>query len=262
MPSSNVYSAAKYVAKQYLGQDRYRFVKSVGNALLSTAPGKTVTPSTAKIVKATKLGKYLDKTFERKCGVEIKRYQTSGQTYAIGTSFGTGTGTCMPGDLAIASGTLDDERVGNTIEIKRIRLNYKLSINAASTLPVDVRLMFVKLHQNAGSAPTGSQLLWDATNIRSLRYDQKEATRSYTVLKEMKFQLTPASLGSGRSVINFSWNYTPKGCHRVTWLDSDSTGAVTNLVYGQIYVYSIYETAGVAGAPALVSYLEYEYTDV
>lgn len=261
---SNFNSMLKTAAKTFVpgAYNHYKNYKPVLDQLMSRSSLKQAKLSTAKALKSTSMGRYLDKTYVKKCGVEVKHYQNNSATFAIGTSFGTGTGTVQPQDLAIPTGLQDSNRTGNTIELKALKCNFTLTINAASTLPVRVRLMMVRLGQNAGSPPTGGQLLWSPADIRSLRFDKREVNRSYTILSEKNFLLTPTALGSGRSRIDFSWNYFPKGCHEVVWLDTDTTGAVANITKGQIYFYSMYETAGVAGAPALTQFCEYQYSDI
>jgi len=163
----------------------------------------------------------------------------------------------------IPQNTTDSGRIGDTLEIKDVKINFTFSSNAISTRDVRMRLFLVKCGQTTpGGSPPTTDILWDATDIRSGIRDKREQVGGvpFTILKEWNFTLQPPPVaGIDTKYLNFE--YRPKGCHSVTWTDADVGGLTANLIDGSLRLFGMYETFGAAGAPMTNIWQEFSYVD-
>jgi len=252
---ANVQSA--YSAyNRYRGGDYKGAISDVASLMVpSTASAARKTAAT--VLKSTKLKKYLDRTYEKKCGVEVKSYDIA-YVNALTTTLTDFQDD--PYNLAIPQGTNDESRIGNQIEIKKVL--YKISFNAdpAATATTRMRLFLVKCGKNAGSVASPNEILYAITNIRSPRTMSDQKVSPFTILKEWNIKISNVDAGNDRYELNYV--YTPKGCHLVTYASSDTTGAQTSILEGQLVLYGMYENFGGAFAPGFHSYTRYEFVDV
>jgi len=215
----------------------------------------------SQAIKNTKLKSYLDKTYAKKCGVEVKHYQTSGGVVTNTTLL---NGINFPQDILIPQNTTDTGRIGDTIEIKEVQMNFSFQSGPASTRDTRMRCFLVKTGQTApGLVPVVTDILWDATNMRSGVKDKREHTglTTFTILKEWNFTLQPPGVaGIDTKYLNFT--YRPKGCHSITWTDADTTGAAANVIDGHLCFYSMYETFGAISAPVITIWQEFSFVDL
>ena len=230
-------------------------------SLLGAAAGKVtakLTPSVA--LKGTKLKSYLDKTYAKKCGVEVKHYQNILPPIAPGTTLSSLSE--YPSSLFVPQNLTDSGRVGNTIEVKSLKLRMTVAANALATQSTRVRMFLVKMGQvGPGVTVPPSQLLWLPGSIRSPQVLKDETTIPFTVLKEWAFDLSPLNTnGNDRRDITFT--YVPKTCHHIVWQDVDTTGDIVNITNGAIVLYAMFETFGLVAAPLVYQNHEFDYIDI
>lgn len=243
-------AAAGYVSRRY-GSTAGNYAQQAANYLFSSEGNKKrLTP--AKALGGTKMRSYLDSRYQRKCGVEVK------QIYAA-TATGTPTttlATLVSPTVGIAQGLTNSTRIGDAIEIKKLRMRFTFIGGATSTANSTVRVIIVKQNEMSGAAATSSDILQTTTDIRS--YYAQDKNESFTVLLDRKFEVTPVSTNDGKTRYTFEWNYRPKHCHSVQWVTGDTTGVIGNMIKGNINVKTMYESVG-AIAPRIDfnSYLEY-----
>jgi len=234
----------------------------VVGSLLGSAPGTTAAiakpPTPAQALKGTKLKRYLDRTYQKKCGLEVKHYE---QTTGVGP-MGGGTLALFqqfPADGQVAQDVQETSRIGDSIEIKSLDLNFTVECGAGVAVPQRVRMIVLKLGVlPAGTVPSTIQILENNGNIRSGYLTKDEMTIPFTVLKEWDFTVYP-NPNNTQTRRDISWHYRPKGCHSVTWTDTDAGGFVANITDGAICMYTIVEGGGVP--PTYASWHRLEWVD-
>lgn len=259
------YKSAKRYAKNalvpYVGQKGAKYVvKQTEDALFrKSAKNAKITPAVA--LKGTPLKSYLDRSYQKKCGIEVKHYQSTNNT-TLGTTAVALSGLAFPLNNTIALGTSDYTRTGASIEIKKIRMRCTLQQNSACTTSTKVILLLVKCGNQAsgGALPNANQIFFDPTNVRSEYLDRRERNCTFTIVSRKDILLSNTSFtNSDRK--DFVWDYNPKTCSIVTWTDSDTAGSSSNVLSGALQVYAFYETLGTAGAPTLYWQYEFQYID-
>lgn len=241
-----------------LGQMAYGYVKANAGALTSQAArlllpklsGSQLRPAAA--LKGTALRSYMDATYEKKCGVEIKQNDLIGS----GTLTTTLANYLNP-YTAIAQGLTDTNRLGNSIEVKRCTMTFDFYAGAASTTATIVRFIVVKQGKMPGAVVPITDILQFSGDIRSpkaLNNDQ-----SYTVLKDVTFKLASLTGGETDSFKRIKWTYKPKKCHRLVYIQTGATGGITEMIQGNVSVYALYQGAT---APTFDYYSRAEYADI
>lgn len=213
------------------------------------APGA----SPATVVSGTRLASYLDKRYERKCGVEVKQVQN----FTLGTALSTTLTHLTNPFSAISQGTNDVTRVGSSIEVKSLRLRMNVKAGAASATPSMVRLLILKQQVMQGAVPAVGSILETTSSVMSPYTLDK--TRSYTILKDVVFKLGGNTQGFTNAIKSIKWDYRPKHCHQIKYLQAAATGAVSDMTYGNIAIYIMYEGTT---APTVDYYTRANYIDV
>jgi len=258
---SPIFKAGKYVVKSAYPQ-QYASIKGLLASVKNpgrASPNAGLSPG--RILKGTKLGRYLDQKYEKKCGVEVKHYQAS-QTYTITTTLATPAALQFPLDQTILQGTGMSSRVGAMFEVKSLEMNCTITPNATNNAAVRVRLFLVKCgKQINGALPPTGQIIWTTNNIRSPLVPVSEHNVEFTIVDEKVFSLAPIGSSSHQDRVDFQWNYYPKTCHIVEFSDSDTGGFTATCDRGLMAIYAMYETAGTAGLPLLSVNYEYNWID-
>lgn len=212
--------------------------------------------SPAKVVKSTVLGRYLDRRYARKCGVEVKSADFAGAGSTITTTL-----TSMLGNIGanVTQGLSNNtQRVGNSIEIKNVDFRLDLTVAPTSTTPCKIRLIWVKLGVTAGTALGANQVLADTTNIRSAY--AIDVTRDFKILRDYTISLSGGTSADKDGRRSIHWNYRPKGCHEVEWTQADTTGVIADIEKGTMQLLMMYEGAA-GGAPSVSYYYRINYID-
>lgn len=264
--AANIFAAAQGA---YDAWGRYRpAVQAAGAAwqdFMSASgdkpPGVARPPPVSSLIKNTKLKSYLDKTYAKKCGVEIKRFLSGG----VGGVIPTGTLTAIqqiPQNLAIPQNLTDSGRTGNSIEIKSLDFRMTIQSNAGALATTRFRMFAIKVGEVLpGAVPSAAQILNSTTSVRSPLVIKDEQQVPYTVLKEWNVSLAqPGAATNMRQDI--TWKYQPKGCHAIRWIDADNTGLVANIYSGAIVLYYMFEQIGFATPPSVDYVYELDFTDV
>lgn len=225
--------AASYAAKVLLGKD------------------SPVTP--AKALADTGMKKYLDRTYQKKCGVEVKQLVTAG---AISPTTTIALGYQPFVDLP--TGELSSERTGDSIEIKDVKLRMVLT-NSSTTVPTFVRLMWVWVRNYNGSSVSVSQILNTTTNLIS-PYTIDEG-RGVQVLRDKTIALGVSTSDTSRKLVNFGLSNAKhfKSCKAVRWTRASLTGSNTDLLEGFLALYVMAADATITG---IVYYANAEFVDV
>lgn len=220
--------------------------------LLAKKPSaKKAAPS--QVLKGTRLLSYLDNKYEKKCGTEVKQF------YSV-TSTGTPTttlATLASPFVGIAQGLTDSTRIGDTIEVKKLRVRFTIRAGAASTANSQVRIIVTKQGLMAGAAPTSDDILQTTNDIRSFYAQNKNET--FQILSDRTFIVTPLTTNDAQTRFVYDYVYKPKGCHSIKWVSGDTTGVIGNMILGNICIKTMYEGGT---APQLDFYVHGEYVDV
>lgn len=205
--------------------------------------------------KKSAVRRYLDKNYERKCGVEVKRIIDT-STYALTTTFASLSGNIT----LVAQGVGETQRVGSSFELKSYTTRMLYQANATAIRPTFCRLLLVKYGKNQGTTPGGGTILDTTTNILTPRTSvtDKAVMGDYTIVKEVNFTLAPYGQSGSARIINI--NYRPKGCHEVKYTMSDTAGALANTIEGSLVLYGFYE--GTSSPTNPVSYNMLEWVDI
>lgn len=227
------------------------------DALMSAAKGQYAAyksaSSPAAVLKGTKLKSYFDKTYEKKCGTEVKQQDLTFTGTALTTTL-TSLSTPYTG---IGQGLTDALRIGASIEVKACNFDLTFFAGAASASAVLVRVIVVKQSIMQNAALSSAVILQSNTNIRSPR--MLDVTRSFTVLKDDTFTLASLTSGASNSLKQWRWKYVPRHCHKITWTQADSTGTINNMDEGNLTIFVMYQGAT---APVVDGYIRAEWVDL
>lgn len=254
--ANGIYQTAQQIAGSQAGSAIMDWA-SGGQTIGSTAaailaPEKPKPQSAANALANTKLRSYLDRRYQRKCGVEVKQWDVI-DTATLGTTLAA---VFYPfADIAI--GQTDETRIGNSIEVKKWAFRSQFFAEATTSNPTTIRVILIKQGRMAGAAPNVADILETPTNIRSPYSLNKNA--AFTVLKDFTFMLAGATTGEREEYKLWNHTYTPKHCHAITWDQADTLGSLANMIDGNVTVFMMY--AGSA-APTWSFYSRAEYIDV
>lgn len=241
--------------KQASSAVRTRYGNVAGAAVdyLLSPSGPGAGPSPAKVVGKTRLASYLDKRYERKCGVEVKQNQAA----ALATAVTTTLASYLNPYMGIAQGLTDVTRSGSSIEVKSLQLNLNFFAGGASSTPTMVRMIVVKQSIMQNAVLAASVILESPGTINSPYALDK--SRSFTILKDKTFVLGGLTQGLPSAIKQIKWTYRPKRCHQIKWTQADTTGVVGNAIEGNIGVFLMYQGAT---APSFDYYFRANYVDV
>jgi len=237
-------------------------------------PGVAKPPPVSALIKNTKLKSYLDKTYQKKCGVEVKRATNSASTFlaaAVGATSGLQQYFLFPANLLIPQGVTDSTRVGNSIEIKKMFLNMSVSLAQAGTpftASVRFRFFLVKVGEvnPPGATPGAGQILTLPTTSLSTLTMKDEQSVPNSIIKEWDFTLHPLNT-DGKDRFDIKFTYVPKGCHAIRWTDADTLGFQSNIFNGNIVLYCLWECQSlvpppIGSVPLVSTYNEIDYIDI
>jgi len=229
----NVYRTAAQVlspyAKKYAGQAADRVMDYYGIKQLFKQPSSArATP--AKVLKQTQLKKYLDMTYQKKCGVEVKQLVTA-NTLAPTSTLNVGV---VPFD-DLNTGTLSDERVGDTIEIKKIK--HKVILRNTSAASEAIRMIWVYVPKYNGSVLGANQIIQNTSNMLAT-YLVNEG-RGVQILRDETIVLGAAGTDTSLLYKNFGLSEQKhfKSCKPVRWSDTDTTGDIAQMLEGYLALY-------------------------
>lgn len=244
-----------YLASQAAAAARAKYGNAAGAAVdfLLSPSSSAPAPSAARVVGPTRLASYLDKRYERKCGVEVKQNQVAAASTAVTTTLASYLNPYM----GIAQGLTDVTRSGSSIEVKSLQLNLNFFAGAGSTTATMVRLIVVKQSIMQNAALAAAVILESPGSIQSPYALDK--SRSFTVIKDKTFVLGGLTQGLPSAIKQIKWTYRPKRCHQIKWTQADSTGVIGNAIEGNIGVFLMYQGAT---APSFDYYFRANYIDV
>lgn len=228
--------------------------KAKVNSLLSDFRNAKAKISAAALVKNTPLGSYLDKKYEKKCGVEVKQRDTIG-ALALPLALGD-FGPAFYFNMNIAQGTTDVTRIGNSIETKSLALKMSVYSNVlvggASTR---VKILLVRTTDPNGAPLTANQILQVVGNMRSP--PALDRSETFKVIKEWDFTLSPQGAEGDQKWLTFYHN--PKSCEVTKWNQADVAGLQANNIKGLYQMFGMYQGAV---APTLDLYCRFSYVDI
>lgn len=215
-------------------------------------PRTSAAVSVSTKLKSTPLKSYLDKNYEKKCGVEVK-YRSILPTYI---PLGTTMVPIIKFNSLIALGTGDQsQRVGNRLETKSLGIHMQFN-TANTTYDTRIKLYLVRQPQTELLDLPASEIMYNPADI--LSFPNLDKTRSFTILKSWDFTLSPIGVKGNRLEISY-W-HNPKSCEVTEWLTVDTTGASTNMTKGLISLMAMYQTAG-ASVPSCTIASRFSYVD-
>lgn len=210
------------------GQRLYGQYQAVQAAFAPAKVGRPRKAPVAAAIKQTALKSYLDKTYEKKCGVEVKQFLSADTALAPSTTLAT----LISPYQNIAQGLTDVTRLGNSIEVKKMKIHCNFTGHA--TLLSRVRIIVIKQSAMQGAVPNVADVLETTTNIKS--YYALDNDSSYTILKDFTFEMTPLSTNDAQSQYTWKYTYKPKGCHSIRYLQADTTGVIADMIHGNINI--------------------------
>lgn len=257
MVRKELYHAARDAVAKTAGAAVTAYTGSAGlggavSNLLAPEKVSSVKTSPATILTNTRLRSYLDKRYARKCGVEVKQQDTIQTSNTISTALAVETNPFV----GIPQSLTDTGRIGNTIEVKSLSWDCFVKANTASTAPAIVRVIVVKQGDMNGAEVGVGQILEVTNNIRSPR--SLNIADPFTILMDRTFVLASTTSGDTSTYRHIKWTYRPKHCHEIRWTQADTTGALANMLRGNVTVYMMYEGAS---QPDHSSYFRAEYID-
>lgn len=253
MPRKDLRGYASQAIVPYVQKHYGELAANTASYLLSKPASKVTSP--AKAIDNTKLKTYLDRRYERKCGVEVKQQETATSAIAITTSLAS----LESPFIGIAQGLTDATRIGNTLEVKSYRVDATFYAGMSSTAVTYVRVMVIKQGQMQLAALTGAAVLQDPSNIRSPILLDKQ--RSFTVIQDKFIKLAVPASGNDSS---YHWRYTyrPKSCHTIKFTQADTTGVIGDCLEGNLMVMVMYDQfVGTASTPTVKFYSRAEWVD-
>jgi hypothetical protein len=212
------------------------YAKPAVNYLFQKAKGRFSAPAPSAVIKGTKLKSYLDRTYAKKCGVEVKQLDVVGSYTATST-----LATFASPFLNIVQGIDDADRIGASFEVKNCPINVTMYAGAASASAVFVRFILVKQNRMQQAALAAGSILETSTNIRSPY--ALDVTKSFTILKDKTFKLSALTSGEDSAFKQLKFTYTPKGCHECTFTQADTTGVIGNMTEGNLQLMIMYQGA-------------------
>lgn len=243
------YKQGKALVRRNYGDAAVVPYKSLFSAASKAPPSRTP----AAVLAKTPLKSYLDRTYAKKCGVEVKQVDVTAASAAVTTTL---TSVITP-YVGIGQGLTDSTRSGNSLEVKNCEFNLNFFAGAASASAVLVRVMLIRQLQMQQINITGAAVLQAPTDIKSPILLDK--TRSFQIIKDQTFKLASLTGGDADSIKRWKFNYVPKGCHEVEWIQSDTTGAVTNMLQGNLALLVMYQGAT---APIFDYYVRAKWLDI
>nr|DAO41665.1 MAG TPA: capsid protein [Cressdnaviricota sp.] len=231
--------------------ERTLFAKKSRAALLT--PGKAL--------KSTALGSYLDKTYTRKCGVEVKIYDNAYSYTLTGTLALVPTTAPVNGlNIGIAQGLTASTRLGDSIETKSLEIRGHFYCPAATTTPGLIRVFVVRQGASmAGVVLAATNILQTTSAINSQYTLKANQNQTFQVLHERFFPI--GLVGSDKGIVKFHFKWYPKGCSATKWSTGDTTGSLTTMNEGLLNVFMMY-TGCATAAPIFVAENRLQYIDV
>lgn len=208
------------------GAGIYNQVNAARSAFAAAKPGAMKGPALGQQLKNTKLKSYLDKTYEKKCGVEVKQLQpvaaSVGPTSTLATWFSPYSG--------IAQGLTDQTRIGNSIEVKKLQV--RCNFVGHATAVCRVRIIVLKVGLMTGGVTASNDVIETSTDIQS--FPALDCDSPYKILKDVTFKLTPLSTNDVNTTKYWKYTYAPKSCHAIRFTQADTTGVVGDITEGNI----------------------------
>lgn len=221
------------MAKPYIKQGLTYGVNKIADSygfgqIISQPSSAKYTPG--KVLAKTQLKKYLDRTYQKKCGVEVKQIVTANTLAPTGT---LNVGVVPFDDLN--TGTLSDERVGDTIEIKKIK--HKVILRNTSAASEAIRMIWVYVPTYNATTLGANQIIQNTSNMLST-YPVNEG-RGVQILRDETFVLGAAGTDTSLMYKNFGLSEQKhfKSCKPVRWSDTDTTGDLTAMLEGYLALY-------------------------
>lgn len=238
MASTVTARAAKSLGN-YVYNNRYAIASKASSLLRSVSAKKAaVTPAAA--IRNTQLKSYLDRTYEKKCGVEIKQVLSGDTAAAPGTTLAT----LISPFQNIAQGLTDQTRTGASLEIKRLRV--RLMLTGHATLMSRVRIIVIKQGQMQGAVTAVANVLDNPAVIRSFYALDNNA--DFKVLKDVTFEMTPLSTNDAHTFKTWYYDYKPKGCHFIKYTQANTDGTIAAMIAGNVNIKIMYEGGAVTGS--------------
>lgn len=142
------------------------------------------------------------------------------------------TAQVMANPLVIPIGDTVNTRSGNTVRLTSLVCKGRIQANTAATTGCLVRVLIVHYKYPHGSTVGVGNILDQTARITS-PYNMGDSATSgdYKVLYDKTFRI--AVNGQTGDVANFNFTYRPLK-HHLKWDSSDTTGALTSLIDGQV----------------------------
>lgn len=243
-------------AAKYAWAHRAPLMDKFTSLMTEVRAGKKLQPASARsanALKGTSFKSYLDQTYVKKCGAEVKQIDI----VASGTVPGTTLASFLNPYSGISQGLTDSTRIGASLEHHNLKIQFDFFAGALSNSATIVRLIIVKQGKMQGAVVPVGDILEVTTNIRSPGDTDNDAP--FTVLKDKTFTLASFASGEKDSFKRINFIYRPKKCSVQRYLQASTTGTVADMIYGNITCYVMYQGAT---APTFDYYSRAAWVDV
>jgi len=176
--------------------------------------------------------------------------QTTSATGALVSFTGAVNGTSL---CLIPQGTTDNTRIGQKINLKRIRIKFNAILTANTVTGERIRIILWKDKQANGAAPAVTDILTNADIDSFINMDN---TERFEIIKDRTFIIQPQSgtAGSACLATPFMWRFNHKANTRIDY--SSTAGAITELRSVNYGLLLLGDTASTVSGRARVTFCD------
>lgn len=174
-----------------------------------------------------------------KLGINTEHHWVDTVETNIGTS---STLSTMANPLVIPVGDSVNTRTGASVRLTSMLARVRIQANTAATTAAFVRVIFVRAKDIRGTGFPAANILDDTQRITS-HYNMGDRADAvgYSILFDRTYRIEVS--GQTGDIVNFFFKYKPL-VHHLTWVSTDTTGALTNLMTDQVRGYIMTSETG------------------
>lgn len=166
---------------------------------------------------------------KKKLGLNTEKHWVDTAETNVATA---STAQVMANPMVIPIGDTVNTRTGNEVRMTSLICKGRIQANTAATAGCLVRVIIVKYNYIHGSTVGVGNVLDTTTRITS-QYNMGDSATSgnYSVLYDRTFKISVN--GQENDTVAFAYTYRPNN-HHIKWDSSDTTGALTAMINGQV----------------------------
>lgn len=189
-----------------------------------------------------------------KKGIEHKFVDTVDKVMIMDSS--AGASDIFTINAVINQGLLENSRIGDKINGKRIMIRGFFSNSGANAADCVCRLIIYRIKENRGATLTVNDVLSNADSVNS--FYQTDSANNIDVMYDQKFAMDTTQM----SLIPFKWR---RRINTITNFNSTTTGLISTIeqnAYNIIVLSTITDDPGTLDAPNFNFDVRYSFTDL